>query len=123
LTRALAVYVLCCASVTVVSDAHAPLFPDPDLEAAVRAQVYGKRDNKEPLTVDDVESLSGISAKGKPLKDLSGLERCAVLPQLEISNAQVTDLSALRGLPNIQLLTLNTNRIKDVWLLADLKHP
>ena len=48
MTRSLAVYVLCCASVTVVSAADAPLFPDPDLEAAVRAQVYGKRDNKEP---------------------------------------------------------------------------
>src|SRR5437667_2443482 len=120
MTRSLAVYVLCCASVTVVSAAEAPLFPDPDLEAAVRAQVYGKRDNKEPLTVDDVKSLSGISAKGKPIKDLSGLERCAALAQLEISNAEVTDLSALRGLTNIQLLTLNNNRIKDVSPLAGM---
>ena len=122
MTRSLAVCVLCCASVTVVSAADAPLFPDPDLEAAVRAQVYGKRDNKEPLTVDDVKSLSGISAKGKPIKDLSGLERCAVLAQLEISNAEVTDLSALRGLTNIQLLTLNNNRIQDVSPLAGMNH-
>ena len=50
----------------------------PALEAAVRSHVFGKRDNKEPLTADDVKNLSGIKTSGKAIKNLSGLENLIV---------------------------------------------
>jgi internalin A len=122
MTRSLAISYLCLTFAATAAAADAPLFPDANLEAAVRAHVYGKRDNKEPLTVDDVKNLSVITAKGKAIKDLSGLEKCAALAQLEISGAEVTDLGPIRGLTGIQSLTLNHNRIKDLSPLAGLDH-
>jgi hypothetical protein len=41
------------------------LFPDKALEAAVRAEVFAKRYNQEPLTVDDVKTISQVVGKGK----------------------------------------------------------
>ena len=99
-----------------------PLFPDPELEAAVRAHVFGKRDNKEPLTVDDVKTLSGISARGKAIKSLDGLENCAALAQLELTGGEFSDLTPISKLVNIQSLTLSNNKIKDISPLAGLNH-
>ena len=55
------------------------LFPDKALEAAVRREVFEKRYNAEPLTLDDVKSISQVVAKGKGIKSLEGLQNCKAL--------------------------------------------
>ena len=51
------------------------LFPDKNLDAAVRQYVFEKRNNDKPLTVQDVENISTIVAKGKKITSLAGLDK------------------------------------------------
>ncbi|MEZ5402022.1 MAG: leucine-rich repeat domain-containing protein [Bryobacteraceae bacterium] len=100
--------------------AQEPLFPDPELEALVRQSVFSKRDNKQPLTAEDVKSISTLTARGKAIKSLEGLEKCTALAMLEIFDGQVTDLTPIANLTNIQSLTFKNNRIADAAPLAGL---
>ena len=49
----------------VVSTARAVQFPDKNLEAALRALVFEKKDNTEELTEDDLRKISTLEAKGR----------------------------------------------------------
>ena len=95
-----------------------PLFPDPALEAAVRRQVFAKRENAEPLTEADVAGLSTVEARGRGITNLAGLEACRALALLDLPGNAVSDLTPLAGLPRLQSLTLAGNRIGDLAPLA-----
>ena len=97
------------------------LFPDPSLEAAVRSYVFAKRGGTEPLTVDDVENISQVVARGKGIRDLTGLEHCKRLMLLDLTDNEVEDLSPIAGLNLLQSLALTNNRISDVSPLSELK--
>src|SRR5262245_60624836 len=47
------------------------LFPDKNLEAVVRQYVFEKRNNAEPLTEKDVETISFIRGKNKGITNLT----------------------------------------------------
>jgi internalin A len=96
------------------------IFPDPELEAVVRQSVFAKRDNKEPITADDVKSISTITARGKAIRDLTGLEKCSALAMLEIYDGQVSNVAPLANLTNIQSLTLKNNKVTDASPLSGL---
>jgi internalin A len=119
--RLLALTALCCGLAILVA-ADAPLFQDANLEAVVRAHVPAKRDVKDALTVEDVKYLSEVASDGKPIKDLSGLDKCAALMQLNLVRGELTELGPLRSLTNLSSLTLSNNRIKDVSPLAGMTH-
>jgi Leucine-rich repeat (LRR) protein len=93
-------------------------FKDKALEAAVRKQVYAKRDNQEVLTAEDVDNLSIIEAKGAKITDLSGLEKCKELSSLTLTDNKITRLEALQGLGRLQFLDLANNQITDLSPLA-----
>lgn len=97
------------------------IFPDANLEKAVRKQVYAKRDNTEPITADDVANLSIIEGKGMGIKDLTGLEKCLVLVSLTLPGNQVSDLRPLKGLTRLQFLDLSENQVADIGPLAECK--
>jgi Leucine-rich repeat (LRR) protein len=96
------------------------LFPDKNLEAAVREMVFEKRGTDKPLTEEDVRNLSTVTAKGKKIKDLKGLEKCAALASLDLSENEIVDLGPIKDLKNLQQLILPKNRIKDLSPLASL---
>ena len=102
------------------ADPVVPLFPDATLEGVVRSHVFAKRDNKEPLVETDVKTLSSISGKGKAVRSLAGLEKCSALALLELTDGEITDLTPIKALTNIQSLTLARNKIKDISALAGL---
>src|ERR1043165_2423165 len=99
----------------------APLFPDKNLEKAVRKQVFEKRDNDKPLVEADVSSLSTIKADGMGITNLAGLEKCVSLASLELAKNKIKDLSALKDLKIVQFLTLNDNEIEDITPLGGMK--
>jgi Leucine-rich repeat (LRR) protein len=99
----------------------AGIFPDKNLEAAVRKHVFAKRDNTQPFTEDDVKSLSVITANGAGIHNLAGLEKCKALAQLELANNEVSDLTPLKDLANLQSLDLANNKIHDISPLAGVK--
>lgn len=98
-----------------------PLFPDKNLEAAVRQYVFEKRDNDKPLVADDVKNISTIVAKNKGIKSLQGLEKCRSLALLDIEGNEVSDLTPIKGLDRLQSLTLAKNKIQDLAPLAESK--
>jgi hypothetical protein len=48
--------------------ADGPIFPDKNLEAGIRKQVFG---NPEQLTAEEVSKLSTLDLKGKDIHDLT----------------------------------------------------
>ena len=99
----------------------AAIFPDENLEKAVRQYVFEKRDTDEPITAEDVASISTITARSKGISDLTGLEHCKRLMLLELSGNEITDLSPIADLGLLQSLTLTSNKIEDISPLAELK--
>lgn len=99
----------------------ADLFPDKNLEAVVRQEVFEKRDNNKPLEEKDVQNLSRIKGRGKKIKDLRGLEKCTSLAELDLADNEIADLAPIKDLTNLQSVTLRKNKITDVKPLAGLK--
>src|ERR1043165_6120398 len=96
------------------------IFPDKNLEKAVRRYVFEKRDNTQPLTANDVEKISGIEGKGMEIADLTGLEKCLALASLDLSKNQIKNLAPIQGLSRIQYLNLSDNQIEDISPLKDI---
>ena len=116
LTCLLIIFVIGCCSSAYADE----LFPDKALEAAVRQHVFAKRDDNQPLTADDVKSISTIVAKEKGIKDLKGLEACAALALLDWEGNEISSVAPLANLTMLQSLNLARNRIQDAGPLAEL---
>lgn len=100
--------------------AEKSLFPDKNLEAAVRKQVFEKRDNTKPITEADVATLSTINGKGLDIADLTGLEKCKSLASLDLSKNKITNLAPLKGLTVLQYLNLADNQVEDLAPLSSV---
>lgn len=96
------------------------LFPDKNLEAVVRHEVFEKRTSKEPLVEADVVNISTIKGNGKGIANLKGLEACRSLAALDLADNNIEDLTPIQGLKKIQTITLKKNKIKDIAPLAEL---
>ncbi|MCA9129349.1 MAG: leucine-rich repeat domain-containing protein [Planctomycetales bacterium] len=96
------------------------LFPDKALEAAVRKQVFEKRDNDQPLTADDVKRISVVKGKSMGIKNLQGLEHCVALEELDLEDNKIYDISAIAELKLLLSVTLTDNNITDIKPLANL---
>lgn len=97
------------------------LFPDPGLEAAVRAQVFAKRNNAEPLTPEDVAKISQVTASDRKINSLAGLEHCISVQLIDLGKNEISDLTPLAGLKLLQSLSLNENKIESIEPLKDLE--
>ena len=69
------------------------LFPDKNLEKAVRKFVFEKRDNDKPLVEADVASLSVVQAPSRSIENLAGMEKCESLAM----KSRPTVLAAIVG--------------------------
>lgn len=98
------------------------VFPDKNLESALRTQVFEKRNTDKPLTKEDAKKVYVLKAKGRSIKEITGLEHCINLGEVDLSNNQITDINPLKALKNIQSLDLSGNRIQDISSLTDLSN-
>lgn len=96
------------------------LFTDPNLEAAVRRQVFAKRGTTDPLVEGDVVNVSTIDARHLGIVQLTGLEKCRNLAMIELGGNRVQDLGPLAGLPRLQYLDLQGNQVADLGPVASL---
>src|SRR3954471_22896559 len=88
------------------ADESTPLFPDKNLEKAVRKHVFEKRDNDKPLVEADLANLSIIEARGMGITNLAGLDKCISLAALDLASNKVSDLTPLKNLKLVQTITL-----------------
>ncbi|MCY3007946.1 MAG: leucine-rich repeat domain-containing protein [Planctomycetota bacterium] len=96
------------------------LFPDKALEAALRREVFEKRYNAEPLTLDDVKNISQVVGKGKGIKSLEGLQHCKALMKLDLEKNEIVDLGPIRDLKLLQSVDLASNQIQSLEPLTGL---
>src|SRR5688572_32799265 len=104
----------------IADPAWAVAIPDKNLEAALRALVFEKKGTDKELTEEDLGKIFTLEARGKSIKDLSGLEHCKNLLLLNLAKNEVSDLKPIQELKNIQSLDLAGNKLTDVSPLAEL---
>ena len=97
--------------------------PDPNLRAAV-AEALGKRPNA-PITIEDMKRLTHLTAVGREIRDLTGLQFATSLSSLRLGHwgkvgNQVSDLAPIAGLTELRHLILNDNLISDLSPIAGL---
>lgn len=97
------------------------VFPDKALEKAIRWEVFEKRYNDQPITVEDVRNISQVVARGKGIKSLEGLEHCKAIMKIDLANNEIADLAPIAGLKNLQSVDLSGNKIASIESLANLK--
>lgn len=95
--------------------------PDKALEAAVRRQVFEKRDKPDELTEDDLKKVFILDGKNKGIKDLTGLEKCPNLAEINLAGNEIEKVDALKDLKNLQSLDLSKNKIVDITPIANIK--
>ena len=86
----------------------------------------------EPITREEMATLTRLDAPNKNIRDLTGLESAIGLKMLivggEIENGKpvnsntISDVSALSSLTNLRILDLSFNAISDVSPLSDMTH-
>ena len=69
--------------------------------------------------------LTILDASGRQIKNLSGIESCINLTELNLSDNQLTDLTSFNGanLPHLKTLQLNKNQLTDLSDLAGANLP
>ena len=106
----------------VLPGAHVHI-PDPNLRTAI-AEELGKSPNA-PITVEDMKRLTHLTAVGREIRDLTGLQFATSLSSLRLGHwgkvgNQVSDLAPIAGLTELRHLILNDNLISDLSPIAGL---
>jgi len=91
--------------------------PDPNLEAAIRENLNKPH---SPIYMADMETITNLYAQDRGILDISGLEYCTNLQELDLIHNSIVNISPLTDLTNLQRLTLADNDIVDITPLADL---
>jgi Leucine-rich repeat (LRR) protein len=114
----IALFVLLNGSLSMVTGAD--IFPDKALDRAVRKEVFDKRGNQKPLTLDDLAKISRVVGKGEKIVSLEGLQHCHSLLDIDLENNEIADCSPLRELKLVQKITLSGNKIETIEPLKEL---
>lgn len=112
--------VIACSWCFSATTAWAVQFPDKNLEAALRYYILDKREGTAELTDDDLKKIFVFEAKGKGIKDLTGLEKCPNIALINLAKNEVENIAAIKDLKNLQSLDLSNNKITDITPVAGL---
>ena len=104
----------------VPSSSRVVTIPDANLRAAIEAAL-GKASGT-PITANEMEALTTLTAQDAGISDLTGLESATNLTRLWLGRNNITDISALAGLNNLTELVLGGNNITDISALAGLNN-
>jgi len=93
-------------------------FPDPNLEAAIRAEINKPADS---IYNTDVVTIVNINLSHKNITNIAGLEHLTGLRKLILSsNYNAFDLTPLANLTNLTELNLGANYLSNIAPLANL---
>lgn len=92
---------------------------DPILEKEIRNEL--KLEADQTLNLDNLEKLTSLYPKGKEkIKSLKGLERASNLTKLFLPNQEITDISPLRNLYQLEFLALDGNQIQNICPISNM---
>lgn len=93
--------------------------PDKNLKDKLLEQLYKGPNAK--ITKDDLKKITHLDISCKNIKDLTGLEYCTNLENLNLSsNGTDYDLSIISNLTNLKLLYIGNNPLTDISPLKNL---
>jgi Leucine-rich repeat (LRR) protein len=92
-------------------------FPDKNLEKAIRRAI-GKPEG--PIYAADLKKLTEFDASDMDIIDLTGLEYCTLLEELNLRYNEISGISALSKLTNLKSLWLGSNKISNISALSKL---
>lgn len=93
-------------------------FADTSLEQAVRQTLAQPSGN---LSVANLRSLTTLSAVGRTIADLRGIEQLDSLSTLDLTGNRIADLTPLGTLARLTFLELSNNQVVDLTPLAGLE--
>ena len=93
-------------------------FPDKKLEAAIRAAM--KLPEKYDITPMHVSQLMYLDLRGLEITNLDGLQYCASLEVLYLSDNEIVHLDALEKLEYLFILDFSGNKVRDVTPILKL---
>ncbi len=99
------------------SDGTPITFPDFNLEITMR-EAIGKPEG--PIHKSDLASLIEFRAENRGISNLSGLENCINLTDLNLASNRISDISLLSSLTNLTNLSIYGNKISDISPLSNL---
>ena len=92
-------------------------FPDLNLETAIRETIVKPTGD---ITVGDLQGITNFLADSRSISNISGLEYCINLTDLDLSDNQISDISPLADLVNLTYLDLQWNAISDLSIIGTL---
>ena len=101
-----------------VADAQTVHIPDLHLLTVVERSL-GKQQG-QPITVADMQSLNILIANDFNIKHLNGLEHAINLTRLDVGSNKISDLTPIVNLPQLTTIFLHSNFIRDLTPLANL---
>ncbi|MEO2016480.1 MAG: leucine-rich repeat protein [Fuerstiella sp.] len=105
----------------VLADPVTATIPDKALDALLREILKRKAIEKETIEVADLQRIHFLNGRGRGIKDLTGLEHCTKLAEVNLSKNEITSLAPLAACVEIQSLDLSSNRISGINPLATLE--
>ncbi len=94
------------------------IFVDANLEAVVRQAL--RIAAADPISPDVMATLTQLTAAGKSITSLSGLEDAGLLETLDVGQNAISDLGPLSGLTRLERLDLADNPITNISSLSGL---
>jgi len=91
--------------------------PDSGLDAALREALEKAAG---ALTNVDLATLTSLIANGRNISNLSGLEYCTNLAELDLSRNQISDINPIQNITKLTKLLLYNNHITDISALQNL---
>ncbi|MFC2018010.1 leucine-rich repeat domain-containing protein [Chloroflexota bacterium] len=98
-------------------DSTLVIFPDPNLEAAIREEIGILEGD---IHQSDLAELTEFVAFDRSIADLTGLEQCASLTLLGLDTNEISDISPLSSLTSLNWLSIGENQVSDISPLSSL---
>lgn len=92
-------------------------FPDPNLESVIR-NALGKPQGD--ITTADLARIIKLDGFSKGITDLTNIQYCVNLTELDLRHNRIADISPLSKLTKLTTLYLRDNRISDITPLSNL---
>ena len=97
---------------SVLDTTKSVIFKDSDLEEGVRKAL--QIPSTKPVTTKDMLKLTSLSARGRNITTLTGIEHAHSLQVVNFRDNIITDVSPLSKLTNLTELNLQGNRISNI---------
>ena len=101
--------------------------PDEILKAKLNKKIDNNRSEKQIICKSNLEGLTGsLDIEGKQndesthVKDITGIEYCTNITELNLQYNSIVDLEPLRNLNNLKLLLLGMNKVESIEPLKGL---